>query len=131
MNSLGSCYYCGKTAILNYPKEATDEQKNDMATKQCDCVQAKIEREKELEIERAKERIEQLFGSGAEEMGFEPIPEAEIHHLMNTVVQLIANRVIRGTTIEINSETKAKLTVSSKGKINIERSQAIKYKLEA
>lgn len=131
MNDLGCCYYCGKTAILDYPKEATEETKDKMATNVCDCTQAKIERDKELEIERAKERIEQLFGNDTKQMGFEPMPELEIHKLMNTVVELIANRLIRGVTIEINSETKAKLAVSAKGKINIERSQAIKYKLEA
>ena len=131
MSDLGCCYYCGKTAILNYPKEATQEVKNEMATKECECTQAKIERDKELEIERAKERIIQLFGSDAKEMGFEPMPEEEIHRLMNKIVELISNKIIRGVTIEINSETKAKLSVSAKGKINIERAQAIKYKLEA
>lgn len=131
MSDLGCCYYCGKTAILDYPKEAKKETKDEIATKECDCTQAKFERDKELEIERAKERILQLFGNDARQMGFEPMLEAEIHKLMNTVVELIANKLIRGVTIEINGGTKAKLSVSAKGKINIERAQAIKYKLEA
>ncbi|AOY76667.1 hypothetical protein [Clostridium formicaceticum] len=73
----------------------------------------------------------QLFGENATEMGLSPIPKEEIHNLMNRVVELISNQFIRGCTIEINSVTKAKISVSSKGKINIERAQAIKYKLEA
>lgn len=131
MNTLGCCYYCGNTAILDYPKDATQEVKDQIATKECECTQAKMEREMEQEIQRAKERIIQLFGDESIEMGFEPIPEKRVHSILNTVVELISNKIIRGATIEIDSETKAKLTVSSKGKINIERTQAIKYKLEA
>ncbi|ARE87095.1 hypothetical protein [Clostridium formicaceticum] len=54
MNDFGHCYYCGEGIMLDYPKEATPEEKNKVATKFCKCPQAKMEADKELEIERAK-----------------------------------------------------------------------------
>lgn len=131
MGELGCCNYCGSTAILNYPEEATQEVKDKMATETCECSKSSIVREKEEEIRRAKERIMQLFGDESREMDFEPIPDQEIHNLMDNIVELVSNNLIRGVTITINSTTKAKISISSKGKINIERAQAIRYKLEA
>lgn len=130
MAELGHCHYCGEMAILDYPETATQEEKNKMATKYCKCTQAANESEKEIETEKAKERIEQLFGENAIEMGFDSVLEQEINDLLNKIIELISNNYMRGATIEIDGSTKAKISISSKGKINIERIQAIKYKLE-
>lgn len=131
MSDIGYCKYCNEMLMIECPDEAIKEEKNKIATKYCKCEKAEYEAKKELEIEKAKQRIQQLFGEEAEKMGFDSIAEEDIHNLMNFVVFLIANKKIRGTTIEINGMTKAKISISSKGKINIERAQAIKYKLEA
>ncbi|SET55964.1 hypothetical protein SAMN05660297_02765 [Natronincola peptidivorans] len=50
-------------------------------------------------------------------MGIDPIPKEEIHNLMNIIVELISKQLIRGTMIEIDGVTKAKISTSAKGKL--------------
>ncbi|WP_114295857.1 hypothetical protein [Anaerobacterium chartisolvens] len=131
MTKLGRCRYCSEAIIANYPEDATEEEKTALATSLCSCSWAKREVGRKREIERAKERVQQLFGTDAKKVGFEPIAKEEIHNLLNGLIELISNDIIKGGAIQIDGITKAKISVSAKGKINIERVQTTKYKLEA
>ena len=72
----------------------------------------------------------ELFGEKADKYGFEPIEEAGIIDILFEAIGLVANQKILAMNIQINGITSAKLSISGKGKINIERKETSKYKLE-
>lgn len=129
---LGACKYCGAVIMGDYPADATNDRKIEIATANCKCEDAENERFKLREKERAKGRIKELFISKSEKLGFDaPIEDKDIHKILEEVVDLISEHKIRGATIDLGNGAKAKIQLSSQDKINVERSQNIKYKLEA
>ena len=117
--------------ILDYREGSSPEEKNEYATTKCSCPEARKAQNKQLEIDRARERIERLFGVKSFEIGLDPLESETTRDLMYKVVDLLSSDLIKSVTIDIDSQTKAKISVNAKGKIEVSRSQAIKYKLEA
>lgn len=128
----GVCRFCVEIAFVdnNETENGTADERNNIATGNCTCELSKQERDKKSKIENAKERIRQLFGEDAPDYGFDPIEEGSIIRLLDSAVYQIAERKIISVTIDINYKTKAKISSSAKGKINIERTEVSKYKLE-
>lgn len=130
--NLGACKYCGAVIMGDYPEDASNERKIEIATSNCKCEAAENERFKLREKERAKVMIKDLFILKSEELGYTaPIEDKDIHRILEEIVDLISEKTIRGVTIDIGNGEKAKIQLSSQNKINVERSQNIKYKLEA
>jgi len=127
----GICPFCGQGNIaLDYEDCDTQAERDHAAMLRCHCTDAVIAAAKEKRIEKAQERIQRLFGSGARELGFRPIQGDSIFILMNLIVEQIANYEIQSATIQISSKTKAKIATTSKGIIKVERTETSKYQLE-
>lgn len=131
MEKLGHCLYCGDIMILDYEEGSSEQQRNEYATSKCTCPEATRASNKQLNIERARERINRLFGIHSNEIGLEPLQSDTTRNLMYTAVDILADGVIRGISIDINTTTKAKITLNAKGKIEVTRAENVKYKLEA
>lgn len=82
-------------------------------------------------MEDAKDRVRQLFGERAEELGFVPLADAPAVELLEQIAALIATGPISSATINVRGRCKAKLTVSTKGKIKVSRSEVKSCDLEA
>ena len=104
MGDVNQCEFCGQVLLDDEP---------------CDCSQAKKQRKIDDQISRAKDEIEQIFVN-CEEQGFEPVAETALE-LMRTAAVKIAQRDILQVQITINSKTKAKFSLSTKGSVNVER----------
>ncbi len=83
------------------------------------------------QIDDARDRIQQLFGTGAAELSFAPIDEREPVALLDNLVELVARRFISSATVQIRGYCRAKVSLTGKGKIKVERSEAHVYHLEA
>ena len=133
MTALGTAYCrnCGNIAMVDEDDLFNEEQKIDLATSNCDCEESTKRRKIIEEINKAKQRVIELFGEECVNLNFEPVKDIKFFRLLDDTIDMVANYKISSVSIDINGETKAKVSRSSKGKINIERAESIKYKLEA
>ena len=126
----GACKYCGQTAELGQAYD-TQEAADEAASELCECTSATIARRRAAQVEDAKDRVRQLFGERAEELGFVPLADAPAVELLEQIAALIATGPISSATINVRGRCKAKLTVSTKGKIKVSRSEVKSCDLEA
>lgn len=126
----GACRYCGQIDVFSCLSTATQAEKDEIVTCACGCFGARRYTEQKAQVESAKDRVHRLFGEGAPDNGFKPIAREKVVELMGVTVGLIAQSELRSITIEITSRVKAKISISSKGKINVERIDTAKCKLE-
>ena len=121
----GICRHCGQQSTLNKAMDTQEEADTEAAT-QCDCPGANTERQ----IKKGQERVLQLFGPDADNLGFDPVSESEIvEHLNDTVVR-VAHHQLLSATLNLRSYGKAKIGLTSKSKIKVERSVVQAYQLE-
>lgn len=126
----GACKYCGQTSELGQVYD-TQEAADEAASELCECAQASIARRRAAQVEDAKDRVRQLFGERAEELGFIPLADAPAVELLEQIAALIATGPISSATINVRGRCKAKFTVSTKGKIKVSRSEVKSCDLEA
>lgn len=126
----GVCKYCGQTSELGQAYE-TQEAADEAASEICACTSATLARRRAVQVEDAKDRVRQLFGEGAEELGFIPLADASAVEFLENAAALIATGPISSATINVRGRCKAKLTVSNKGKIKVSRSEVKSCDLEA
>lgn len=126
----GVCKHCGQMIELG-GGYATQEDADAAAEELCDCPTASIARRKRAQVEAAKGKVRQLFGEGAEELGFRPLAGEGAVDLLERAVELIALGPISSATFNVRGQCKAKLTVSTKGKIKVSRSEVNSCDLEA
>lgn len=127
--SVGTCRYCGQCISLDRERE-TQETADFAASETCDCYDARAERTIRKKIENAKDRIRKIFGSESEELGFQPIDSPETLALMDDIAVLVARGYISSAVVNVRGRCKAKISLTTKEKIKVERSEARSYQLE-
>lgn len=125
----GACRHCGQLAEVGPHPSQRDA--DETASEVCSCPDARLERRVEEQVEDACDRITRLFGEPAEELGFAPLAENGSINLLERVAELIARRAISSATIQVRGTCKAKLSLTTKGKIKVARSETRSYDLEA
>lgn len=134
---LGACKYCGQVGAVEVKNEQTASA---IATKVCDCEEAKRARKQEEmeqdEIERRAGSIElacnvikKIFGEDAEESHMERPHEEIIEKLMELVIMII-DRKLNQVEIKLPSGAKGKISKTANGSIVIQRSKGIVMKQE-
>lgn len=116
----GACIYCGQIYQLKTSGKCTDEQLDAWATQKCGCTNARLERIKEETAEKAKNNIEKLFREEYPEMA----------DIMRISVDMLADDKIAGITVDAGKGIKGKMTITSKGKIKVEKTVSKKTCLE-
>lgn len=79
---------------------------------------------------RRKNRIRKIFGDDAAKLGFAPIAAEEPLQLLNAIAEQTARGFITSATINVRGLCKAKITMTTKEKIKVERSETKTYQLE-
>jgi len=125
----GACQYCGQLQEVGpHPSQAAADE---TATEVCSCPQARTARRIAEQIEDAQDRVNRLFGEGAEDLGFKPVAGDGVIDLLEKVVELIARGPISSASLNIRGQCKAKFSITSKGKIKVSRSETRSCDLEA
>lgn len=70
VDKTGSCSFCGQAKIIQVPEEWEQGQINEAVTCECECEQAQAYAKAKERKDKAKKRINELFGSGAEKQRF-------------------------------------------------------------
>ncbi len=126
----GVCKHCGQMIELG-GGYATQAAADAAAEELCDCAQARTARRMAAQIKDARARVRQLFGEEAEKLGFIPLADDDAVELLERVAELIAIGPISSATLNVRGRCKAKLSISSKGKIKVSRSETKSCDLEA
>lgn len=101
--------------------------KNEAATENCECPEAKWYTAKKEQKERARDRITMLFG---ENNGVVSCNEAVLE-LLNKIANEICEGRIKVATIDMGDGVKAKINTTSQGSIKVERAKTDKSAYEA
>ena len=125
----GVCKYCGQLALVEGEFE-TQEQADRWATMNCDCASATFERQVRENIVNAKARVETLFGSDCEELGFEPVDYETLTFLLNVINEIGSGKII-SSSVTLARGGSFKASVTAKGKIKVSRSVGRSYTLES
>lgn len=125
----GVCGFCGQYIEVDPHPSQVEADKT--ASEVCSCFEAKRMRRINEQIEDAQEKIARLFGEEAESLGFKPINGRGPIELLEQIVGLIAHGEITSAAVNIRGQCKAKLSLTSKEKIKVSRSETRSYNLEA
>lgn len=121
----GYCKFCGQSGIIYAPKTRSQEEVNEAATCRCECDEAKKYAESKERVQKAKNRITELFGSNAER----PIDQ-DVVTIMLDVVDAIEARHMKGVTIDVGQGVRAKVSKMAKESIKVERTETSKKTYE-
>lgn len=119
----GSCRFCGQVGAMNSRRFATQEEADEYATEHCACNTAVEERRINDQIEKAEQRVREVFGDGAEALGFQPVADQEIFRVFDALIELTARGQLYSTTLQIRGRCKATIGYTSKNEIKIGRSE--------
>lgn len=117
----GKCIYCGQQHMVEVLDTATEQECDIAATEQCKCEQAKKAQEMKKAKFQSQTNIENYF-----EKDF-----PETAELLKAAVIPLHNGAIEKITIDTGYGIKAKLSVTSKGKIKVERLETKKQAVES
>ncbi len=108
----------------------TEEFADIEASMLCGCSDAKSLQMRHKRIEKAKRRIDELFGAGAVTLNFLPIADQETIEQLYKIVELTGNGMLERTSITFPQYGKAKISLTSKSLIKIERSEVHACQME-
>lgn len=110
-HSTGACIYCGQTQYIEHLGDITGAELDREATKRCNCDLREKARQAEVSAECAVDNIKLLFEADFPEV-------AAI--LKGSVVSLVKGEV-RGVSIDTGKKVTAKLSMTAKGDVKVER----------
>lgn len=118
----GSCRFCGQMAqietLFPWPQEKLDEA----ATEMCKCGEAQNYTSRKKRVEKAKRTIERQFGKY--------LPGTAVE-LLKTAVDLVEEDQIDSLTLDAGNGLKAKIFITRKGSIKVEKTETRKEAQEA
>lgn len=105
----GYCRFCGQAGIIHALEEWSQAEVDEAATCKCECDEAKKYAESKERVQKAKNRINELFGDNAER----PI-DTDVVEVMLKTVDAIEARHMKGITIDVGMGVKAKVAKMAK-----------------
>lgn len=114
----GVCKYCGQVRMVTSDSLTEQTDVDALASKECDCPEAKIQRNREQRYEKARQNIVKIFKD-----------RLEMVEILCTGARGIANNEIDGIAIKCGKKT-AKASATSKGTIKISRVEKNEDSLE-
>ena len=122
----GTCRFCGQMGQVSTIPGWSKEQIDEAVTCKCQCERA-VDYAKQIEqIQKAKNRITELFGAGAREKQI----DTTITQNLISFVDIIADKKMQSVTVDIGHGLKAKVSRMAKGSIKVERTETVKASFE-
>lgn len=121
------CKFCGQMIEIETDENLSENEKEAMAAKKCDCEQAKQNTKKERRRKKAHERLDDLTGDRCQDINiiFKPIENKKAVDCLHKAIDMVAYYEIAGMTVDVQG---VRLKVSnSRDKINVERVESFKY----
>lgn len=125
MAQTGYCRFCGQAGIVRAIVGWSEERINEEVTLICQCEAAQNYAKALQRKTKAKERINELFGEGAEK----PLKDSVVELLLFTV-DAIEDKALKGITVDAGDGVRAKVSKMAKESIKVERSENKKITYE-
>ena len=113
----GTCRFCGQQLIVHGSEEMTAPQLEEAATMQCDCDDAKAYQETAQRRDKAKQRVKELFGEGAQNYR-QPDVMLEV---MFKAVDMICDKQAKQFVFTIRTGLRCRIMQMAKDKIKVVR----------
>lgn len=113
----GTCRFCGQQLIVHGSEEMTVPQLEEAATMQCDCDDAKAYQETAQRRDKAKQRVKELFGEGAQNFRQPDI----MLETMFKAVDMICDKQAKQFVFTIRTGLKCRIMQMAKDKIKVVR----------
>lgn len=123
----GGCIFCGQMAQIETMLPWGEEKLNEAATELCNCFAAKEYTRKKGQKERAWKAIDKQYGNQAGEVEI----DESVRNLLKDVAEMIVEEKINSATVDVGNGLKAKISITSKEYIKVERSKTEKAVQEA
>ncbi len=121
----GYCRFCGQGGVVHTMMGWDQDAVNEAVTCQCQCEEAKKYAESKERVQKAKNRIRELFSSEAEK----PIDQ-NVVSIMFLAVDAIEAKAMKGITVDVGQGVKARVSKVAKESIKVERSEVQKKTYE-
>lgn len=119
MTKTGVCKFCGQVRNVVTDKDYEQDDLDRIASSECDCEAAKVERDKEMYYRLAVENINKLMAK--------QYPNAA--KAIIGFVKPIQEHTFREITIKVNSQTKVGMKMNPEGAVIITRTDTLKDSL--
>lgn len=113
----GTCRFCGQQLIVHGSEDMTAPQLEEAATMQCDCDDAKAYQETAQRRDKAKQRVKELFGEGAQNYRQ---PDVMLE-TMYKAVDMICDKQAKQFVFTIRTGLKCRIMQMAKDKIKVVR----------
>jgi len=121
----GSCRFCGQIQAMDQlAPDVTQDEVDEAVTRKCDCSEAIHYRAVQSRIETARKKVNELFVEKAGLYGFATLEDEHILSLIDQIVILVSNGWIRSGQVQLTGNEKAKVSMTSKGEIKVERAES-------
>lgn len=113
----GTCRFCGQQLIVHGSEEMTAPQLEEAATMQCDCDDAKAYQETAQRRDKAKQRVKELFGEGAQNYRQ---PDVMLETMFKAV-DMICDKQAKQFVFTIRTGLRCRIMQMAKDKIKVVR----------
>jgi hypothetical protein len=113
----GTCRFCGQQLIVHGSEDMTASQLEEAATMQCDCDDAKAYQETAQRRDKAKQRVKELFGEGAQNYRQ---PDVMLEAMFKAV-DMICDKQAKQFVFTIRTGLKCRIMQMAKDKIKVVR----------
>lgn len=114
----GHCKFCGQSGFTQAMEDWDEERVNEQVTLQCQCENAQAYQKAIERKQKAKKRVNELFGEGSER----PVKQS-VTDLLLLTVDAIEDKAMKGITVDVGQGVKAKVSKMAKESIKVERSE--------
>ena len=115
----GVCRYCGQVRMVSSEPSAQQTDVDTIASKECDCTEAKIQKSRDQRYEKASQNIVNIFPD-----------KKEITEILDMAARMIVNYKIDSVAVKCGKVT-AKVSTTSKGSIKVSRIEKNENSLES
>ncbi len=114
----GVCKYCGQTRTVEVADSADPkrEELNEIATEECDCKEADIERNRKAMIEKATEEVNQYTENACE-------PAAG--RILMAAMEEVVNHRVGMVTVKVSKTVSYRMGMSKNNGLIVERNEKI------
>lgn len=113
----GTCRFCGQQLIVHGSEDMTAQQLEEATTMQCDCDDAKAYQETAQRRDKAKQRVKELFGEGAQNYRQ---PDVMLEAMFKAV-DMICDKQAKQFVFTIRTGLKCRIMQMAKDKIKVVR----------
>lgn len=113
----GTCRFCGQQLIVHGSEAMTAPQLEEATTMQCDCDEAKAYQETAQRRDKAKQRVKELFGEGAQNYRQ---PDVMLES-MYKAVDMICDKQAKQFVFTIRTGLRCRIMQMAKDKIKVVR----------